>query len=98
MGRDGIYDAPALAAASVGGNSYVNVFYSDGTSRGPIGVAGTNPFGPSIAVGDVVGGPGRELLVSVGPTTSIFDGISLGLVAQVNPYADYLGNVYIGAA
>ena len=84
-------DGKAEIAAGVNGSGIglVNVFYGNGDVRGPVAVPANKNPGLAIRAG--------QLIVGSGPKLSFFDGVSLGLIGEVTPYSNYLGDVFIGA-
>jgi len=81
--------AEIAAGVNASGISLVNVFYNNGEIRGPVAVPANKNPGLAIRAG--------QLIVSSGPKLSFFDGVSLGLIGDVIPYSNYLGDVFVGA-
>ena len=89
--------ADIVAGTTVGVQSRISVMDPDGLIRRTLTLPPASPFAPSIAIGDTDRNGSLELIVSIGPKVSVFDGASLGLLYETFPYAGYAGNVYVGA-
>ena len=95
LNGDGI--AEIVAGTTSGGTSRLTVIYQNEAPRGPITLANDRGTNPGVSIGDINGDGRRELIATVGPTLNFFDGISLGQIGSAVPYANYNGNVFVGA-
>ena len=95
LNGDGIADI--AAGTTVGVQSRISVIDSSGAILRTLTLPPASPFAPSVAIGDTDRNGSLELIVSIGPKVSVFDGISFGVLYETFPYAGYSGNVYVGA-
>ena len=92
---DGLADL--AAGITVNGQSLVNVYSSNGGVRGPIAIPNPRGVLPGISISDFNGNGNRELLITSGPQVNFFDGVSLGFIGAIQPYANYAGDIFVGA-
>ncbi len=95
LNGDGIADI--VAGTTVGVQSRISVIDSNGTILRTMTLPPAIPFAPSVAIGDTDRNGSLDLIVSIGPKVSVFDGTSFGVLYETFPYAGYAGNVYVGA-